>query len=220
MKTRWTRLLPAVPVAAIVGVAAYDLAQKKHALLRNFPVAGHLRYLLESIGPELRQYIISGTDVERPFSRNQRRWVYASSKLENNYFGFGSDSDMEYRQGYPVVKHRTFAKIAPHAGVHSDENAVLPCAKILGGPRKRAKAFRPNSVVNISGMSFGALSGAAIEALNLDILNGQESATPLRAIYGYRFAWEKPFQSNQHDIDYLMAQANQDLFAEGGPAVN
>jgi glutamate synthase domain-containing protein 2 len=166
MKTRWTRVLPAVPVAALVGVAAYDLTQKKHALLRNFPVVGHLRYLLESIGPELRQYIISGNDEERPFSRNQRRWVYASSKLQNNYFGFGTDSDMEYRQGYPVVKHRTFAKIAPHTGVHSDENAVIPCAKILGAARQRAKAFRPNSVVNISGMSFGALSGAAIEALN------------------------------------------------------
>lgn len=95
-----------MPVAAVLGVAAYDLVQKKHALLRNFPVVGHLRYLLESIGPELRQYIISGNDEERPFSRNQRRWVYASSKLQNNYFGFGTDSDMEYRQGYPVVKDR------------------------------------------------------------------------------------------------------------------
>jgi glutamate synthase domain-containing protein 2 len=166
MKTRWARVLPVVPVAAVAAVAAYDLAQKKHALLRNFPVVGHLRYLLESVGPELRQYIISGNDEERPFSRNQRRWVYASSKMQNNYFGFGTDSDMEYRQGYPVVKHRTFAKIAPHAGVHSDDNAVIPCAKVLGGARNRAKAFRPNSVVNISGMSFGALSGAAIEALN------------------------------------------------------
>jgi glutamate synthase domain-containing protein 2 len=166
MKTRWTRVLPAVPAAAVLGVAAYDLTQKKHALLRNFPVVGHLRYLLESIGPELRQYIISGNDEERPFSRNQRRWVYASSKLQNNYFGFGTDSDMEYRQGYPVVKHRTFATIAPHSGAHASENAVIPCAKILGAARQRAKAFRPNSVVNISGMSFGALSGAAIEALN------------------------------------------------------
>jgi glutamate synthase domain-containing protein 2 len=166
VKTRWTHALSAVPVAAVLGVAAYDLSQKKHALLRNFPVVGHLRYLLESIGPELRQYIISGNDEERPFSRNQRRWVYASSKLQNNYFGFGTDSDMEYRQGYPVVKHRTFAKIAPHTGAHASENAVIPCAKILGGARKRAKAFRPKSVVNISGMSFGALSGAAIEALN------------------------------------------------------
>jgi glutamate synthase domain-containing protein 2 len=102
MKTRWTRVLPAVPIAAVAGVAVYDLAQKKHALLRN----------------------------------------------------------------YSVVKHRSFAKIAPHPGVHSEEDAVIPCAKVFGGPRKRAQAFRPNSVVNISGMSFGALSGAAIEALN------------------------------------------------------
>jgi glutamate synthase domain-containing protein 2 len=113
MKIHWTRILPAVPIAAVVGVAAYDLTQKKHALLRNFPVVGHLRYLPESIGPELRQYIISGNDEERPFSRNQRRWVYASSKMQNNYFGFGTDSDMEYRQGYPIVKHRTFAKTHP-----------------------------------------------------------------------------------------------------------
>jgi hypothetical protein len=59
MKNRWTRVLPAMPVATVVGVAADDLVQKKHALLRNYPVLGHLRYLLESIGPELRQYIIS-----------------------------------------------------------------------------------------------------------------------------------------------------------------
>lgn len=62
----------------------------------------------------MRQYIISGNNEERPFSRNQRRWLYASSKIQNNYFGFGTD--VEYRQDYPVVKHRTFAEIAPHAG--------------------------------------------------------------------------------------------------------
>jgi glutamate synthase domain-containing protein 2 len=166
MKSRWARVVSVVPVAAVAELATYDLVQTKHALLRNFPVVGHLRYLLESIGRELRQYIISGNDEERAFSRNQRRWVYASSKLQNNYFGFGTDSDMEYRQGYPVVKHRTFAQITPRTGVHGGEDAVIPCAKILGGARKRAKAFRPNSAVNISGMSFGALSGAAIEALN------------------------------------------------------
>lgn len=76
-------------------MATHDLLERNHALKRNFPVVANLRYLLESIGPELRQYIITGNDEERPFSRNQRRWVYTSSKLQNNYFGFGTDNDVE-----------------------------------------------------------------------------------------------------------------------------
>ena len=86
--------------------------------------------------------------------------------MQNNYFGFGTDSDVEYRQGYSGGQAPDLCQDRTPCRVHSDENAVIPCAKVLGGPRNRAKAFRPNSVVNISGMSFGALSGAAIEALN------------------------------------------------------
>jgi len=62
-------------------VLAYDLLQRSHALLRNFPLIGHLRYLLEAVGPELRQYIVTDNDEERPFSRDQRRWVYSSTRL-------------------------------------------------------------------------------------------------------------------------------------------
>ena len=68
---RWTALPPA-------GGGGHDLIQRRHAILRNFPVIGHGRYLLERIGPELRQYIVAGNDEERPFTRDQRRWVYAS----------------------------------------------------------------------------------------------------------------------------------------------
>ncbi|NMN96619.1 FMN-binding glutamate synthase family protein [Antrihabitans stalactiti] len=164
---KWNRAaLSALPVAGIAGLAAWDLTQKKHALLRNFPVLGHMRYLLEEIGPELRQYIVTSNDEERPFSRNQRRWIYASSKLQNNYYGFGTDNNMEYTQGYPIIKHRTFADISPGTGAHTGEEDSIPSAKILGGPRGRAKAFRPGSIVNISAMSFGSMSGAAIEAIN------------------------------------------------------
>ena len=60
------------------------------------------------IGPELRQYIVAGNDEERPFSRDQRRWIYASAKKENNYFGFGSDNDMELQPNYLIIKHNTF----------------------------------------------------------------------------------------------------------------
>ena len=58
----------------LVGVVIYDVTQKRHAILRNFPIVGHFRYWLEAIGPELRQYIVTGNDEERPFSRDQRRW--------------------------------------------------------------------------------------------------------------------------------------------------
>lgn len=147
---------------ALGAVAVRDLTQTRHALLRNFPVVAHARYLLERVGPELRQYIVTSNDEERPFSRDQRAWVYASAKQENNYSGFGTDNDVEHLPGYAVLKHRTFARSLPadHA------SGGLPSAKVMGGPRGRRHAFRPASVVNISGMSYGSLSGPAITALN------------------------------------------------------
>ncbi|CAM3541457.1 FMN-binding glutamate synthase family protein [Nocardioides dubius] len=153
-------------LAATGAVVAYDLTQRKHAILRNFPVVGHARYLLEKVGPELRQYIVTSNDEERPFSRDQRRWVYASSKMENNYFGFGTDNDVENSLGKTVIKHRTFSTVHATTHPHAEEGVHLPSAKVMGQARGRARAFRPNSVVNISGMSFGSLSGNAISALN------------------------------------------------------
>ena len=153
-------------LAAAAAVAAHDLAQRRHAILRNFPLVGHGRYLIEKIGPELRQYIVAGNDEERPFSRDQRRWVYASAKLENNYFGFGTDNDIEHTPGYVIVNHKTFGRAVPPSAPHSGQEAWLPCAKVLGAARRRRHAFRPDSVVNISGMSFGSLSGNAVQALN------------------------------------------------------
>lgn len=158
-------LLIAGGIVALVVV--YDLVQRQHAILRNFPVIGHFRYWLEAIGPELRQYIVTDNNEERPFSRDQRRWVYASSKRENNYFGFGSDNEMEQAPSYLIIKHRTFPLQSAAAGEPGyDPQYRIPSAKVMGGARGRAKAFRPTSVVNVSGMSFGALSGPAVEALN------------------------------------------------------
>lgn len=152
--------------AALGGVVVHDVTQRQHAILRNFPVIGHFRYLFETVGPELRQYIVTSNDEERPFSRDQRRWVYASSKGENNYFGFGTDNDVERVPGYPVIKHRTFAGDGAAAAPHGGEGVPVPSAKVLGGPRGRRHAFRPASVVNVSGMSFGALSEPAVRAIN------------------------------------------------------
>ncbi len=81
--------------------------------------------------------------MERRFSRDQRRWVYASAKLENNNFGFGTDNDIEHTAGYVIIKHRTFGPAAPPTAPHVGVHAWLPCAKVLGAARGRRHAFRP-----------------------------------------------------------------------------
>lgn len=158
-------LVLAVIVGLLLVVTVHDLVQRKHAILRNFPVIGHLRFLLEAVGPELRQYIVTDNDSERPFSRDERRWVYSNSKIENPYFGFGTDNDLERVDNYTIFKHSAFP--LPQDGPdHPDPGQPLAALKVLGDSRRRRMAFRPSSIVNVSGMSFGSLSGAAVSALN------------------------------------------------------
>ena len=140
--------------AALGGLVAHDLRQRRHAIVRNYPVVGHFRYLLEAIGPELRQYIVTSNDEERPFSRDQRRWVYASSKREINTFGFGTDNELEDVQSLLVLKHQPFPVPAPAEGEPGGApDYRVPAGKILGGAHGRRHAFRPASIVNVSGMS-------------------------------------------------------------------
>jgi len=169
-------------LAVVLLTVIYDVVQRKHAILRNFPVIGHFRFWLEAIGPELRQYIVTDNNEERPFSRDQRRWVYASAKKQNNYFGFGTDQAIDLQPNYVIIKHAAFAPEAtngaprgkgePKRDFHPLNAKKLggeypvPCAKVLGSYRNRAKAFRPDSAVNTSAMSFGSLSAAAVEAIN------------------------------------------------------
>jgi glutamate synthase domain-containing protein 2 len=169
MSTGWLifTIIGNTALAGLALLALYDLTQKKHAILRNFPILGHFRYWLEIVGPELRQYIVTSNTEERPFNRDQRRWIYASAKRENNYFAYGSSQDMELTPNYIIVKHSAFPLTAPVSGQPGyDPEYRVPCAKVLGGAHNRAKAFRPASVVNISGMSFGSLSANAVTALN------------------------------------------------------
>jgi glutamate synthase (ferredoxin) len=157
----------ALLLAVLAAVAVYDLVQRRHAILRNFPIIGHFRFLRERVGPELRQYIVTDNNAERPFDRDQRRWVYASSKKENDYFGFGTDNDLELASNYIIIKQSPFPLPEPLPGEPGyDPSFQIPCAKVLGGYRRRAKAFRPRSIVNVSAMSFGSLSEAAVQALN------------------------------------------------------
>ena len=153
--------------AAALAVTAYDLRQRRHAILRNFPVLGHARYFLEEVGPELRQYIVTSNTEERPFNREQRRWIYASSKQENNYFVFGTSKDLETSPNYFIIKHSPFPIPEPRPdSPEFDDRYRVPAAKVMGAARGRSKAFRPDSVINVSAMSYGALSSNAIAALN------------------------------------------------------
>ncbi len=156
----WLLIIPGLLLLALVVIFVLDVTQRSEAIRRNFPVVGRLRFLLSALGPELRQYIVASNDEERPFNRDQRHWVDASSKKENNYFGFGTDSNQR-EPGFVLIRHSAFPDTTM-----IDEDASLPCAKVLGGFNQRTHAFRPRSIINISAMSYGSLSNAAIRALN------------------------------------------------------
>jgi glutamate synthase domain-containing protein 2 len=164
---RWWEWVLIALAVTVVAIAVYDVVQRRHAILRNFPVVGHLRFILEGVGPELRQYIVTDNDSDKPFSRDHRRWIYAAAKHGDTYYGFGTDNELEASPSYLIVKQVSF----PLAGAPRDHplgppDYELPCAKVLGGARGRREAFRLRSAVNISSMSFGSLSSVAVEALN------------------------------------------------------
>jgi len=162
----WYILIFSVLAIAAV-VAIYDLVQTRDPILRNFPLVGHGRAVLETLGPKLRQYIIADNNEERPFDRDQRKWIYSSANGENNYFGFGTDNDLERTPGYLIIKQSAFPIIEKAKGeTGCDPKYSIPCAKVMGGFRKRTHAFRPASIIGTSAMSFGSLSSAAVEAIN------------------------------------------------------
>jgi glutamate synthase domain-containing protein 2 len=134
-------------------VGIHDLAQKNHAVLRNYPIIAHLRFILEAIRPEMRQYFFEDETNGLPFSRNMRSVVYQRSKMTLDVLPFGTNYEV-YAQGFEWLNH----SIAP-----------IPANKegfrvTIGGP----DCARPYSasVFNISAMSFGSLSANAIRALN------------------------------------------------------
>ncbi len=162
-----TKGIALASLASLATVVGYDVTQRRKPILRNFPVIGHFRYLLEGFGPELRQYIVTSNNEERPFSRDQRRWIKNSSEGLPNVFGFGTDDEVEAVDNLAIIKHSPFPAPAPAEGEPgSAPGFEVAAAKVMGAAHGRKGAFRPASVVNISGMSFGALSPTAVEALN------------------------------------------------------
>ncbi|AIM37187.1 glutamate synthase [Sphingobacterium sp. ML3W] len=138
---------------AILLIGIYDLTQTKHAILRNYPVIGHMRFLLEAIGPELHQYFVeSGTDG-KPIDRNHRDYIYSRAKKENENHPFGTELDVN-QENYSWMQHSIYA--AP--------KLPSPPREIIGS--KGCQQPYSASIFNISAMSFGALSKNAIMALN------------------------------------------------------
>jgi glutamate synthase domain-containing protein 2 len=137
----------------LAGLGAYDMLQSKHAIRRNFPVAGRLRYLFEAIRPEIHQYFVESNNSGRPFSRQERSLVYQRAKNVTDTLPFGTEEDV-YAVGYEWMNHSLCA-------IHPPE--VAPRVRI-GGPA----CTQPYdaAVLNVSAMSYGALSKNAILALN------------------------------------------------------
>ncbi len=130
-----------------------DFKQTKQAVRRNYPLTGRLRYALEYIRPELRQYFLENDEEKLPFSRNQRAMVYARSKVENDKRGFGSIKDM-YSPGTEWIAH-SLQPVQPDPATF----------RVRVGEGQCTQAY-DLSLFNISGMSFGALSPNAVKALN------------------------------------------------------
>ncbi|MCS6100612.1 FMN-binding glutamate synthase family protein [Shewanella baltica] len=141
-------------VASLVLLGLYDLFQAKHSILRNFPVIGHMRYLLEMIGPELHQYFVESDTDGKPINKNHRNYIYERAKEQNQTRPFGTQLDV-YDDNYKWMQH----------SIYPAKKMDTPPRVIIGG--KDCQQPYSASLFNISAMSFGALSKNAIQALNL-----------------------------------------------------
>ena len=142
----------------LTGLGWRDVQQTRHSVLRNYPVIGHLRFLLEFIRPEMRQYFIEGDNEAAPFSRQQRSIVYQRAKGEADKRPFGTQMDVG-AVGYEWINH---SMLPTHLATHD--------FRVLIGAG-RAQPYSA-SIFNISAMSFGALSANAIMALNTGAKRG------------------------------------------------
>jgi glutamate synthase domain-containing protein 2 len=145
--------VPLVLFGGLSLLGIHDVLQTRHAVLRNYPIAAHLRFLLEEIRPEMRQYFFEDEKDGMPFSRDKRAVIYQRAKMALDKRPFGTQYDV-YSDGYEWLRH----SIAPKPV------ATAPFRIAVGGP-DCAKPYAA-SVFNISAMSFGALSPNAVRALN------------------------------------------------------
>jgi glutamate synthase domain-containing protein 2 len=178
-----TGLVATLALAALVLVGVRDLQQSRHAILRNYPIIGHLRFLFEYVRPELRQYFIESDMEAAPFSRAQRSLVYQRSKGAPDNRPFGTQLDVA-RQGYEWINHSMF----PTVLASSDFRVTVGAAT--------AQPYEC-SIFNISAMSFGSLSANAILALNKGAKlggfahdTGEGSISSYHKVHGGDLIWE------------------------------
>jgi len=146
-------ILPLLLFGALTLLGIRDLLQKRHAVLRNYPISAHMRFLFEAIRPEMRQYFFESEKDGTPFSRDQRALVYQRAKIDLDKRPFGTQFNV-YQEGYEWVNHSVSPK-----PVTTEKFRIT-----VGGPD--CKKPYSASVFNISAMSFGSLSANAIRALN------------------------------------------------------
>lgn len=182
-QTWW--LLPAAGLClASVLIGLHDLRQTRHAVLRNYPVAAHLRFLLEAIRPEMRQYFFEGDKDGAPFPRDKRAIVYQRAKRDLDKRPFGTQYDV-YQQHYEWLHH----SIAPQPALAHDRlrtTVGASCAQPYSA-----------SLLNISAMSYGSLSANAIRALNKGARaggfyhdTGEGGVSPYHREHGGDLVWE------------------------------
>lgn len=177
----WLTLLIGLVLCA---VGYYDLTQTKHAVLRNYPVIGHLRYMLEYIRPEMRQYFVESDKEAAPFSRAQRSLVYQRAKGESDKQPFGTQLDVK-APGFEWINH----SMQPSVLATHDFRITI------GG--EQCQQPYSASIFNISALSFGALSANAILALNKGAQQGgfahdtgEGSISQHHRVHGGDLIWE------------------------------
>jgi glutamate synthase domain-containing protein 2 len=143
-------------IVALVFMFVSDITQKKHGVLRNYPVVGRLRYFFEEMGEYFRQYFFAGDRDEMPFNRSTRGWIYRLAKNEGGVIGFGSTYDL-HQSGALIFVNHPFPVL---------EEERLPTPSCVLGEGYAKIPFEARSIVNISGMSFGAISAPAVRSLS------------------------------------------------------
>ncbi|MFG0867605.1 FMN-binding glutamate synthase family protein [Pseudomonas sp. FYR_7] len=166
-------------------IGLFDLLQKRHAVRRNYPILGNIRYLVETIRPEIRQYLLEADSDALPFSRAQRSLVYSRAKNQVSDKPFGTLIDV-YASGFEFIGHSM--RPAPLADPASFRITI-------GGPQ--CSQPYSASIFNISAMSFGSLSANAIRALNQGAKlgnfhhdTGEGSISPYHREHGGDLVWE------------------------------
>ncbi|MCP4873363.1 MAG: FMN-binding glutamate synthase family protein [Proteobacteria bacterium] len=180
----WFWLL-AVPVTVFSWMGIADRVQGAQSIRRNFPVLGRLRYVLEGLRPEFRQYFVESDQEENPFSREDRTIVYSRSKAQLATLPFGTRTDV-YAEGYEWINHSLAAAHSPA------EEVRIPIGEASGAAQPYL-----SSLLNVSAMSYGSLSANAVLALNLGAKQGgfshntgEGGVSPYHLEHGGDLVWQ------------------------------